>query len=63
MSVLAPKETKTVGQSVASIKPTAPVHILVQEKINLFADRNGGVDQFEVNNCLISLVVLFISHL
>ena len=55
VSVLAPKETKSVGQSAVSIKPTAPVHIMVQEKINLLADRNGGVEQFEVRLCQLNV--------
>lgn len=40
----------------AKAKPTAPIHIVVQEKIALSADRNGGLEQFEITGVLYLLV-------
>ena len=49
MSTLSAKSTRTAtSQPSVAVKYSAPVHILVQEKINLLADRNGGLEQFEV---------------
>ena len=39
----------------AKAKPTAPIHIVVQEKIALSADRNGGLEQFEVSDEFITM--------
>ena len=51
VATLSSRDTRTaVSQPSASLKYSAPVHILVQEKISLMADRNGGLEQFEVDN-------------
>eukprot|EP00800_Vazella_pourtalesii_P021293 TRINITY_DN7853_c0_g2_i2.p1 TRINITY_DN7853_c0_g2~~TRINITY_DN7853_c0_g2_i2.p1 ORF type:complete len:453 (-),score=114.69 TRINITY_DN7853_c0_g2_i2:58-1416(-) len=57
VSTLSAKSTRTAtSQPSVAVKYSAPVHILVQEKINLLADRNGGLEQFEINGVLYLIV-------